>query len=68
MGYELLEDCSHDELMEMVVRLRAELKAARALHKSDQEILTLQDEKLTEEMRLRDKAEARIAELEAGNK
>ena len=30
MGYELLEDCSHDELMEMVVRLRVELKAARS--------------------------------------
>lgn len=29
MGYELLEDCTHTELMDMVIRLRVELKAAR---------------------------------------
>jgi len=62
MGYELLEDCSHDELMEMVVRLRAELKAARSeIRKAN----SFHDTDFIQTQQLK----ARIAELErAGNK
>lgn len=58
MGYELLEDCSQTELMDMVIRLRAELKAARdEIRKAN----TFADNDFIERQQLK----ARIAELES---